>query len=133
MNRLADHNPNPTKIVVVQTPMGVVKLELPSDFAGTDPVATALGTFKEAVESGSDDPLTDTLNRLKTLAEEGVHQPLTVGLLILKQMADGGMLPPMSTLIKGTGVTQADLDRALSLVPGARQGLLERLDTDFLN
>lgn len=107
MNRLADHNPNPTKIVVVQTPMGVVKLELPSDFAGTDPVATALGTFKEAVESGSDDPLTDTLNRLKTLA--------------------------MSTLIKGTGVTQADLDRALSLVPGARQGLLERLDTDFLN
>jgi hypothetical protein len=121
------------KVVVVQTPLGTIKVALPPlDPSEPDPVAVAMGMFQVSVESGADDPLQDTLVRLKEMANQGTRQPLHVGLLILQQLSDNGMLPPVADMLFGTGVTEADLNQAREF---AREddGLLDRIDDVNMN
>jgi hypothetical protein len=124
-----------TKIVVVMTPMGALKLALPNATGpnGEDPVAVAMQAFQGAVDRGADDPLQETLVYLKDMADNGSKLPLVMGLSILKQMSERGMLPPMQTLIEGTGITEAYVSEALGHDASARTGILERLDTHSLN
>jgi hypothetical protein len=122
------------KIVVVQTPLGTVKVSLPPmDPDGPDPVAVAMGMFQTSVESGADDPLQDTLIRLKEMADHGTRSPLHVGLLILQQLSESGMLPPVVDMLVGTGVTEADLHHARANVPKGGSELLTRIEDVNLN
>jgi hypothetical protein len=131
VNRIQNGSQPITKVVIVQTPMGVLKLALPVTPGpdGQDPVAVAMGMFQSAVERGADDPLQETLAQLKEMANAGTAQPLVMGLAILKQMAENGMLPPLHSLIEGTGITPADIETALGTPEGARPGILDKLDS----
>jgi hypothetical protein len=129
-------NPNipVAKVVVVQTPLGIIKVALPPTLPDSpDPVGIAMGLFQSSVEAGSDDPLMETLSKLKQMAEDGQSHPLHVGLLILQQMSDSGMLPPMTMLLEGSGVTEHDLAHARAQVPGGQAGLLTKLDNPSMN
>ncbi|MCA8912380.1 MAG: hypothetical protein KDB82_11795 [Planctomycetes bacterium] len=140
-NRLPkdDQEPQPepgSKLVVVQTPMGVLKLMVPATTTpdGRDPLAVAMEMFQNAVDSGADDPLMETLVLLKHMADEdGNSQPLTIGLMVLKQMADNGMLPPMKALIEGTGISEADLKQAFGIAGEKSPGIIDKLDQTNLN
>jgi hypothetical protein len=121
------------KIVVVQTPLGTIKVALPpSPPDEPDPVAVAMQQFQRSVEEGAEDPLMETLTELKRLEQEGRSAPLHVGLLILQQMCDSDMLPPMTELLRGSGVTEDDLHRAKAGVH-TPPGLLEKLDDANMN
>lgn len=125
-----------TKVVVVQTPMGVLQLTVPSTTTpdGKDPLTVAMEMFQTNVERGADDPLMETLIVLKHMADNNNAQPLLIGLAVLKQMADSGMLPPMPALIEGTGITQTYVEQALKDAGQTkRPGVLEKLDSIFLN
>jgi hypothetical protein len=124
-----------TKVVVVQTPMGTLKLALPVSVSSTgeDPLAVAMETFQSAVDRGADDPLQETLLQLKEMSDNGSTQPLVMGLAILKQMAENGMLPPMNTLIEGTGITQAFVEEALGAPETKQPGIFEKIDSHSLN
>lgn len=130
-------NPEPskTKVVVVMTPMGALKLALPNTKtpSGEDPVAVAMQAFQGAVERGADDPLQETLVQLKEMADNGSDQPLVMGLNILKQMSEKGMLPPMQTLIEGTGITEAYVAQAVGATEVAGPGIIDRVDNNSLN
>ena len=135
-NRIPEQPDKPSlKVVVVQTPLGMVKLALPVSLGadGEDPLHLAMETFQKAVDSGASDPLMETLIILKGMADAGTPQPLVMGLAILKQMAEGGMLPPMKALIEGTGITQAFVDKALGEVAPNMRGLFDKLDSIYLN
>lgn len=144
-NRINNQPDNPEepgqKIVVVQTPAGVIKLALPAGGTtdGRDPVAVAMDTFQSAVDRGAEDPLAETLHELRQLAEQGTTQPLQVGLAILKEMSESGMLPPMPLILQGTGLSVGDVAKALGgELPARRRGLFEKLDqtnfsTELLN
>ena len=138
-NRIPGKQPDDvpvTKVIVVQTPLGLVKLALPVTTGpdGEDPLQVAMNTFQAAVDRGAEDPLMETLLLLKEMSDAGTTQPLVLGLAILKQMADKGMLPPMSALIEGTGITQAFVKKALAEVaPSEVRGILDKLDSIYLN
>ena len=127
------------KIVVVQTPMGLLKVALPAlpSVNGEDPLAVAMEMFQGNVDKGVADPLTETLLGLKEMADAGAVHPLTVGLALLKQMSENGMLPPMGVLIEGTGITEAYVNQALTDAAGevrpTKPGILERMQTIHLN
>ncbi|MCA8914605.1 MAG: hypothetical protein KDB90_04265 [Planctomycetes bacterium] len=129
-------NPPVTKVIVVQTPLGLVKLAVPvsGDSDGQDPLQVAMSAFQDAVDRGAEDPLTETLLHLKEMSDAGTTQPLVLGLAILKQMADKNMLPPMSVLIEGTGITPAFVQSALEEVtPREQRGIIDKLDSIYLN
>lgn len=133
MNRLSKQPDLPaTKLVLVQTPMGVFKFSVPA-LPGPDSVAIAMSMFQQALDAGSDDPLTETLTSLKQMAEDGSRQPLLTGLMILKQMGDSGLLPPLPVLVEGTGITQHDVTQALGALNKRPEGLFARMETVFLN
>jgi hypothetical protein len=125
----------PMKVVIVQTPMGTLKLALPStiDADGNDPLAVAMETFQSAVDRGADDPLQETLVTLKEMSDAGSTQPLIIGLAILKQMAENGMLPPLPALIEGTGITQAFVADALGEPVPAAASIFDKIDSHSLN
>jgi hypothetical protein len=125
----------PTKVVIVQTPMGTLKLALPAiiDNNGEDPLAVAMETFQSAVDRGADDPLQETLLQLKEMSDAGSTQPLVIGLAILKQMAENGMLPPMNALIEGTGITQAFVADALGEPLPKAASIFDKIDSHSLN
>ncbi|MCF6227854.1 MAG: hypothetical protein L3J82_04185 [Planctomycetes bacterium] len=108
------------KIIVVQTPMGIMQVALPAAELDGNPVETAMNEFQQNVEAGLEDPLQTTLNNLKDLSDQGEPQPLIVGLALLEQMSEGGMLPPMQQILEGTSVSSADLDKAHELVAKAK-------------
>ena len=122
------------KIVVVQTPLGILQIALPELPAtdGEDPLKVAMDEFQSAVDSGVEDPLQITLLKLKELADNGEAQPLVVGLAILKQMGDNGMLPPMSELVEGTGINP-DAIQELETPAPERSGIFGKLDNLHLN
>jgi hypothetical protein len=133
MNRLSKQPEHPaTKLVLVQTPMGVFKFAVPA-LPGPDAVAIAMNMFQSALDAGSDDPLTETLTSLKQMAIEGSHQPLLTGLMILKQMGDSGLLPPLPVLVEGTGITEHDVKQALGALNKRPEGLFMRMEQVFLN
>jgi hypothetical protein len=123
------------KVVIVQTPMGTLKLALPSlpSADGVDPLAVAMETFQSAVDRGADDPLQETLVTLKQMSDEGSTQPLVIGLAILKQMAENGMLPPLPALIEGTGITQAFVADALGEPLPKTASIFDKIDSHSLN
>lgn len=131
-NRLpSEPAPEGTKVVLVQTPAGLIKLALPAGGTadGRDPVAVAMSTFQSAVDRGAEDPLTETLNELEELANRGVTQPLMVGLAILSHMSENGMLPPMDLILQGTGLSAGDVEHALNGRPPKRSpGILDKID-----
>jgi hypothetical protein len=141
-NRLPEPQPNDeqaepvSKLVVLQTPMGVLKVMVPATTTpdGRDPLAVAMEAFQNAVDRGADDPLMETLVLLKHMADnDGNTQPLLIGLMVLKQMADNGMLPPMNALLEGTGISSEDLDKAIRNVRPERPGVFDKLDQTNLN
>ncbi|MCB9894386.1 MAG: hypothetical protein H6839_08050 [Planctomycetes bacterium] len=124
------------KVVVVQTPLGLVKLAVPVSGTpgGFDPLQVAMNTFQQAVDSGVADPLMQTLQELKEMSDAGTTEPLVIGLAILKQMSDKNMLPPMNVLIEGTGITPAFVNAALETVtPTGQRGVIDKLDSIYLN
>lgn len=125
----------PTKVVIVQTPMGTLKLALPNSVTadGEDPLAVAMETFQSAVDRGADDPLQETLLQLKEMSDNGSTQPLVMGLAILKQMAENGMLPPLPALIEGTGITQAFVADVLGEPTTQAPGIFEKIDSHSMN
>ena len=133
-NRLPDSNDKPAaKVVVVQTPLGLLQIALPPMPAmpNGDPLKIAMDTFQNAVDEGVADPLQITLVKLKAMADGGVAQPLTVGLAILQKMSESGMLPPMAILVEGTGIdpTQYSTTQA----PAAETGVLKKIEQVYLN
>jgi hypothetical protein len=131
MNRVFPQPEGP-KFVLVQTPVGLFKFEVPAS-SGPDPVAVAMDMFQKAIETGVHNPLAETLTQLKQMAIEGSGQPLITGLVILKQMADNGLMPPVPELIRGTGITETDLTQAYEALPKRTGGLFERMGTVYLN
>jgi hypothetical protein len=123
------------KVVIVQTPMGTLKLALPTSVGadGEDPLAVAMETFQSAVDRGADDPLQETLLQLKEMSDNGSTQPLVMGLAILKQMAENGMLPPLPALIEGTGITPAFVADALGEPEVKPAGIFDKIDSHSLN
>ncbi len=109
------------KIIVVQTPMGIMQVALPAAELDGNPVETAMNEFQQNVEAGLEDPLQVTLNNLKQMSDEGTPHPLMVGLVLLEQMSEGGMLPPMQQILEGTSVSSDDLDKAHELVAKAKK------------
>ncbi|MCG3184880.1 MAG: hypothetical protein ICCCNLDF_03031 [Planctomycetes bacterium] len=130
-----DQQPPVTKLVVVQTPLGMVKLAVPVSLTpdGKDPLTVAMETFQNAVDEGAEDPLAHTLMQLKQMSDAGSNQPLVMGLAILKQMADSGMLPPMAALIAGTGISPEFVSSALAQVTPERRSIFDKLETVYLN
>lgn len=132
-NRIPQPNDGPVrKVVVVQTPLGVLHIALPDlpEMENGDPLKIAMDEFQNAVDNGDPDPLQSTLLKLKGMADDGVVQPLAVGLAILKQMADNGMLPPMKELMQGTGI---DPDVIQTIKPEKQAGIFDKLDQTHLN
>lgn len=121
------------KVVVVQTPLGILQIALPDmpETDGADPLKIAMDEFQSAVDSGTPDPLQTTLLKLKGMADDGFTQPLTVGLAILKQMADNGMLPPMDELVEGTGINPDNIPTQPA--PKTQPGLFDKIDKENLN
>lgn len=136
-NPQPDERPEPgSKLVVVQTPMGVLQLVVPATQTpdGRDPLTVAMEMFQNAVDKGADDPLMETLILLKHMADNDNAQPLLIGLAVLKQMSDKGMLPPVNSLIEGTGISESDVRKALeNVATRKRPGLFEKLDNNNLN
>ncbi|MHC4839680.1 MAG: hypothetical protein ACYTDT_01815 [Planctomycetota bacterium] len=122
-NRINDQMPDgdaDVRIIVVQTPIGIMKVALPigATLQG-NPLETAMEEFQTNVDAGHEDPLQVTLNNLKDLSDEGQPHPLMVGLALLEQMSSGGMLPPMQQILEGTAVTSSDVSAAQELVVNA--------------
>ena len=139
-NRLPKPNDEPAhKVVIVQTPLGVLQIALPDmpEMVDGDPLKIAMDEFQSAVDSGEPDPLQSTLLKLKNMADNGVMQPLAVGLAVLKQMADNGMLPPMAELVEGTGINPDAVNPGKIISNDTpqpnRNGVIDKLDNIDLN
>lgn len=74
------------KLIVIQTPMGIVKIPLGATADMPEPMVRAMRIFESAVEKGVLDPVGETLQRLQQMADLGDGAPLAASLEFINNL-----------------------------------------------
>lgn len=91
------------KVLMIQTPQGVLKINLGVASEMPEPMAKALRIFENAVDKGVLDPLAETLHRLQQMAADGDAAPLAAAMELMNRvMAQGAPDPEPRTKSEGT-------------------------------
>ncbi|MBE7492370.1 MAG: hypothetical protein HS108_11515 [Planctomycetes bacterium] len=91
---MSDRRAQPLKVLMIQTPQGVLKINLGAVADLPEPMARALRIFENAVDKGVLDPLAETLSRLQQMAAEGDEAPLAAALELMNRVMSEGMTTP---------------------------------------
>ncbi len=75
-----------SKVLMIQTPQGVLKIDLGRAADMPAPMAKAVHIFESALDKGVLDPLAETLQRLQKMAAEGDAAPLAAAMEIMKRV-----------------------------------------------
>lgn len=76
----------PQKLIVIQTPMGIVKIPLGATADMPEPMVRAMKIFESAIEKGVLDPVGETLQRLQQMADLGDGGPLAASLEFINNL-----------------------------------------------
>lgn len=82
------------KVLMIQTPQGVVKINLGVAADMPEPMAKALRIFEGAIDKGVLDPLAETLHRLQQMAADGDAAPLAAAMELMNRVMAQGMPEP---------------------------------------
>lgn len=74
------------KVLMIQTPQGVVKIDLGSPATMPEPMAKALRIFESAVDRGALDPVAETFHRLQQMAADGDALPLAAAMELMNRV-----------------------------------------------
>ncbi len=76
----------PQKLIVIQTPMGIVKIPLGATADMPEPMVRAMKIFESAIEKGVLDPVGETLQRLQQMADVGDGGPLAASMEFINNL-----------------------------------------------
>lgn len=91
---MSDRNRAEQKVLMIQTPQGVVKINLGTAADMPEPMAKALRIFESAIDKGAVDPLAETLHRLQQMAADGDAAPLAAAMELMNRVMAKGMPSP---------------------------------------
>ena len=85
---MSDRRRQHEQYLVIQTPVGLLKIAIGPGVDLPEPVARAVDIFRRAVSSGSHDPMGETLEKLQQMALLGDEEPLAASMAYInEQMA----------------------------------------------
>lgn len=73
------------QFLVIQTPVGMLKIAIGPGANLPEPVARAVQIFQRAIESGSSDPMGETMEKLQQMASLGDEEPLTASVAYINE------------------------------------------------
>ena len=71
--------------LVIQTPVGLLKIAIGPGANLPEPVARAVAIFQRVVDSGSSDPMGETLEKLQQMASLGDEEPLAASMAFINE------------------------------------------------
>lgn len=102
-NRISGMSKQPLKVLVIQTPVGMVKIPIGQTAGMPEPVARAMKIFEAAIDRGAADPLAETMQQLQEMASTGDEAPLMASIAYINELVEraakeaGAQRPGIST------------------------------------